>query len=767
MGFAKARGITVACCLLMAAFLFGAVALRGAAFAAVADAGDALLAGQFAGGDEASQDEEPPLALTTQEGRPAVTLSANVHVQNKGWTGKTSIGGKTTQIGTTGSGLRLEALRFDVAGAEGTIQCQVHVQNIGWQDVRSAGSIAGTTGQGLRIEAIRLALTGELSQWYDLTYQAHVQDIGWMDWVSDGAVAGTSGRALRLEALNVKLTPKSAKSSQAGDGIIDVRASAHVQNIGWQGEVNAGATIGTTGQGLRVEAMKLTLDSGALGGTLQANAHVQDIGWQGYRTGTIGTTGQSLRMEAVQLKLTGEIAGKYDVVYRAHVQNIGWQPWVANGATAGTQGLSLRVEALQVKLVKKGSKQAVGEGAYFVTAASDAGTALASSGGSGAQAASEAFSAGSASQRYYVRNENGGITLQSVATGMFLEESGGKVVQKAYDASNSSQVWALAWDGGYVVKNKASGKQLSLSGGKAVTGGSQGWMFTGASLIADGDYVVKNAAAGKVLDVSGASWSAGANIMVHDANGGGNQAFTFENTGSDVYKVTCALTFKAVEVANASTEDGANVRQWGVNGSDAQLWRASIDHSGRLSFKNRASGKLLTASGSGASNANVVSSANTGASTQKWTLSPSAYQPDEVLQRAMDVADGAESDTSYFIAVDLTNNRTVVFEGEKGAWTPIQNWVVSTGAPTSPTVLGDYTIDSRGYSFGSGYTCYYWTQFYGDYLFHSILYDEGTFDVQDGRLGYSISQGCVRMDIDDAKWIHDNIPSGTHVKTYY
>ena len=37
----------------------------------------------------------------------------------------------------------------------------------------------------------------------------------------------------------------------------------------------------------------------------------------------------------------------------------------------------------------------------------------------------------------------------------------------------------------------------------------------------------------------------------------------------------------------------------------------------------------------------------------------------------------------------------------------------------------------------------------------------------DGRLGQSISQGCVRLDIDNAKWIYNNIPSGTKVKIYY
>lgn len=51
------------------------------------------------------------------------------------------------------------------------------------------------------------------------------------------------------------------------------------------------------------------------------------------------------------------------------------------------------------------------------------------------------------------------------------------------------------------------------------------------------------------------------------------------------------------------------------------------------------------------------------------------------------------------------------------------------------TVKGEFTVGSKGYVFGHGYSYYYWTQFYGDYLFHSVKYNEGTSDIQDGRLG--------------------------------
>ncbi|MCD8365775.1 MAG: L,D-transpeptidase family protein, partial [Clostridiales bacterium] len=65
------------------------------------------------------------------------------------------------------------------------------------------------------------------------------------------------------------------------------------------------------------------------------------------------------------------------------------------------------------------------------------------------------------------------------------------------------------------------------------------------------------------------------------------------------------------------------------------------------------------------------------------------------------------------------------------------------------------------------YTCWYYTQFYGNYLFHSVLYYPGSMTrVKDGRLGMNLSHGCVRLSMTNAKWIYDNIPIGTKVYVY-
>ena len=121
------------------------------------------------------------------------------------------------------------------------------------------------------------------------------------------------------------------------------------------------------------------------------------------------------------------------------------------------------------------------------------------------------------------------------------------------------------------------------------------------------------------------------------------------------------------------------------------------------------------------------------------------------------------SSTDWLMLTDTSGCRTAIYYGHHGAWRPVKEWICSPGAPATPTVTGEFTVTGKGYSFGNGFTCYYYTQFYGNYLYHSVLYYQNSFRVMDGRLGMHLSHGCVRLDIDNAKWIYDNIPYGTKV----
>ena len=132
----------------------------------------------------------------------------------------------------------------------------------------------------------------------------------------------------------------------------------HVQNIGWTADVKDGEISGTSGQSLRVEALKIKVSDSSYSGGIEYRSHVQNIGWESsWRSdgAESGTTGRSLRIEALAIRLTGELNDYYDVCYRTHVQNIGWTDWTRDGLPSGSEGYSLRVEAIQIVLVPQGA----------------------------------------------------------------------------------------------------------------------------------------------------------------------------------------------------------------------------------------------------------------------------------------------------------------------------------------------------------------------------------------------------------------------------
>jgi uncharacterized protein YjdB len=126
----------------------------------------------------------------------------------------------------------------------GEFHVYTHVQNVGWT------SNSGTVGQGLRLEAIRV---------YQVNYRqfcgrAHVATLGWQavqctSTSNRQITLGTEGRGLAIEAVEL-WTPG------YNFGVV-----AHVQNIGWIQKATSYAgqhvTIGTTGQGLRMEAFAI------------------------------------------------------------------------------------------------------------------------------------------------------------------------------------------------------------------------------------------------------------------------------------------------------------------------------------------------------------------------------------------------------------------------------------------------------------------------------------------------------------------------------
>lgn len=131
-------------------------------------------------------------------------------------------------------------------------------------------------------------------------------------------------------------------------------------------------------------------------------------------------------------------------------------------------------------------------------------------------------------------------------------------------------------------------------------------------------------------------------------------------------------------------------------------------------------------------------------------------------------AQAISSPTNWFVLVDDINTKVMIYYWAIDQWMPLYIFDCSTGAWSMRTVHGTFSVGMKGYAFGygHGYTAYYYTQIYGDYLFHSILYNEGTWVPLDPVLNSHRSHGCVRLAPENAKWIYDNIPRGTTIHIF-
>ena len=121
-----------------------------------------------------------------------------------------------------------------------------------------------------------------------------------------------------------------------------VKIRGHIQNIGWtEWQDNV---IGTTGQGLRLEAFQID----APDYKIQVKAHIEGTGWVDYGTinkdTIIGTTGESKRLEALQIIADG-------LNYQIHTQDLGWTNLTPckEKYMLGTEGYGKRIEAVCIK----------------------------------------------------------------------------------------------------------------------------------------------------------------------------------------------------------------------------------------------------------------------------------------------------------------------------------------------------------------------------------------------------------------------------------
>ena len=622
----------------------------------------------------------------------------------------------------------LNGITYSVADSEGN-----------WNEYVTAGQETGFDSEQ-KIAAFKIKLTEELAEKYNIYYRAYVQtddqsEGQWLGWAENDAPSGTKGYDCGIKAIQVQLTEKSTnvdldtansyivKTDIVPEETVKVVYQAHVAKIGWQKKVEDGALAGTEGKALSIEALKIKLaglsEEDQKDSKIIYKTHVQSYGWQKeVENGALaGTTGQGKRIEAIKITLPdSDYTG--NVEYQAYVQGIGWQSWKKNGELAGTSGQSKRIEAIRVKLTGEIAK-------YY-----------------------EVYYSVHLAKIGWCNYESAGRVTGTIDLSKKIEALKICLVKK--DAETAPNTSGVKYVEGYKSGNfyyngyiKGVGATGNVSQGNTV--GTIGKKQQLQSLTLYLDQSNKLAPSGTIqyaTHIAKEGWKDWSDA------GTTNGASTGTN-GMEAVKIRLTGNLaKYYDIYYRAHVQGYGWLGWAKNGQAAGTSKIGYRMEG---LQIRLVSKDAAAPGK---NANYY--------TEKKKTATIAVK-DQMHLKALAYA----SNTRYLILVDTTANRVGIYSGSVGKWNEVKKWVCTTGAKSTPTVKGTFTVQGKGKSFGSGYTCWYYTQFYGNYLFHSVLYKQGSMSViTDGRLGINASHGCVRLNINNAKWIYDNIPRGTKVVVY-
>lgn len=749
------------------------------------------------------------------------TVSYRSHVSNVGWMG-TVADGKTSGVIDSRNAIEALSLGVNWYGHGGSISSRAHVSGIGWQDWSSG--VIGTTGQSRSIEAVQFKLNGELSAAYDIWYRVFACNLGgWLGWTSNGAPAGSTAKGAAVQGIQILLVEKGGPAP--GDtanhfiGATDILSGS---SFGLNGKSLGSAQgksilLGSESGSEPLTSLSISFDNQETLGSIGYSGCYEFGGW-----GDVVSDGVALNsktngrvLKAVRLTLTGDLSNSYDVWYRCFDSKEGWLGWTCNGADAGATISGSFLTSVEVQIVSKGSSApGVTDSAFVSDTSTDHPHVV--------------YQAHSANRGWSPSVLDGQVTgttgqslsLQALNVSLSGVDDDSQIEARAHVANIGWQEWRSAGYVGTVGQGLAiQALELRLNGSLAnqydiyyrvhsAGYGWLGWAKNSDSAGTTGLNIQIEAVQIKLVAKSGDPGASSApafisvpalTLQAHVATlgwmnpvgNGGVAGTTGRSLAIEALKLSVSSSVSGGIEYSAHVQD-VGWQGWTSNGNAA----GTADRAKRIeSLKIRLTGDLSnyfdiwyraycqdfgwldwTSNGQPAGTSRIgcrvesvqVKIVPKGAGAPGATGRPFTDQPllPADMMAMLNRANRYSSNTNWLIMVDRQACRLGVFRGQRGSWSYAQCWTCSTGAPSTPTPTGEYTVTGKGYSFGHGYTCYYYTQFYGDYLFHSIPYYQGTFNPMDSRMGMHISQGCVRLPIDRAKWIWDNVPLATKVVIY-
>ena len=246
------------------------------------------------------------------------------------------------------------------------------------------------------------------------------------------------------------------------------------------------------------------------------------------------------------------------------------------------------------------------------------------------------------------------------------------VIQKSYSENDKTLLWLLTENNGTIVIAPAvnpdycltvssdffhDGSSVDLR--KSSGADRQKWSLYSASpevkggrTVEDGIYYVGvKADPSQVLDIADASSSDGANLQIWAATGAANQKFRFECGDDGFYTITCLKSGKVLDVDNGNVVPGANVQQWSGYGGDSQKWAVQDDGDGGYRLVCKANGLAIDLTGGSTAD---------GTNVQSWTLNGTEAQSFDISSAK---ADRAVADGVYVVSAAADPSKVLDVEG--------------------------------------------------------------------------------------------------------
>lgn len=227
---------------------------------------------------------------------------------------------------------------------------------------------------------------------------------------------------------------------------------------------------------------------------------------------------------------------------------------------------------------------------------------------------------------YNIIAEHSGKALQAVGDG---KAGYAYIEQRERNSALEAQKWCFidAGNGTYYIRSKL-GTTIGLATSNVVSGTNvcmdqvngnniQKWVLKKAenAPVANGRYVISNAKFSEnVISINGQNATLGTYV------GAKNQMFDIKYMGAGYYQILSVQSGKSLDVANASSEPGANLWEYSWNGSNAQLWKFIVNSDGSYYIKSKLGTVVDIFSGIIAEGTNIQMYTANGSDAQKWKL---------------------------------------------------------------------------------------------------------------------------------------------------